>query len=76
MGLLDSGGGQADILLAREAERAEREIDLRFLKDILHFIFWDEDRDVNVHSDCQVVRDMEVEAGELMCCKTSGANQI
>lgn len=61
MGLSDSGGGEADILLAREAARAEGEIDLRFL---IFCAFSDEDGDVIVHSDCQVVRDME--AGGLM----------
>jgi len=34
-GLSFNRGGEADILLAREAERAEGGMDLRFLKDIV-----------------------------------------
>lgn len=36
-------------------------------------MFWDGDRSVIVHSDCQVVRNVEV--GELLYWKESGADQ-
>lgn len=61
-------------MLAREAERAEGRIDLRFLKDYLRLFFGMGIRDVSVHSDCQVVRD--VEAGDLMYCETSGTDRV
>ena len=36
----------------------------------------DGDRDVNVHSDGQVIRNIEVKAGEMMYCETSGTDQV
>ena len=58
------GGRQ---LLWREAERTEGQMDLRFLNESA-FFFWDGDVGFNFHGDCQVVRNVEVEAGEVMYC--------
>lgn len=38
------------------------------------FIF--RDGDVNVHSDCQMVRDVEVEAAEMVYCEARWADKI
>lgn len=41
----------------REANRAERVLDLRLLKHIIHLYFKNEGGYIDVHSDCQVDRD-------------------
>ena len=41
-------------------------MNLRFLKDIVCFFLIGGNGDVNVHDDCQVVGDVEVEAREVM----------
>ena len=54
MGSSGGGGGAADRQWVSEAERAEGEMDLRFLKG--------GNRDVYVHGDSPVVRDVQVMA--------------
>lgn len=40
------------------------------------FVFWDGDRDLGIRNSRQVTRDTGAEAGELLLCKITEADQI
>lgn len=60
-------------MLAREAKRVDG---FEIYEGYYLFGVSGGNREFNVHGDSEVVRDVEVEAGEVMNGKASGANQI
>lgn len=62
MGSSDGGRGEADRQWVSEVERAEGEMDLRFLKVMVRFCFV-VGMGMSMSMDSQVVRDMQVVAG-------------